>query len=427
MLSLFDTGIQCKESVECKKMRNFVCVLLSMGLAASLGAGLASADEGMRMLSPEEFAVLPWGWTPNDPQVLETIRDCGFNLAGFVAPDALDNVASAGLKGIVSEGSVHVSDTAAELDDAEIERRVTALVSQVGGHAALFGYYLRDEPGAKAYPGLGKWAEAFRKADPESLAYINLFPNYASPAQMDRPTYEEYVASYVEIVQPEFISYDHYALMDDGSLRDKYFANLEIIRKTALQHDLPFWNIVLSNAHFNYAEPSPAGFRFQLYTTLAYGARGISYFTYFTPAIGNYRLGPIDQFGNKTPTWDILREVNLQLHRLGPIYITLKSVNVFHHPDVPEGSSGIETSRFIEALAGRDLMAGEFEDTEGRPFVMVVNKSLHHSTTFGVTPKEPGKMEFVNPYTGTINHWAGENNWLAPGQGMLLALPHSSP
>ena len=75
---------------------------------------------------------------------------------------------------------------------------------------------------------------------------------------------------------------------------------------SALRHALPFWNIVLSNAHFNYAEPTPAGFRFQAYTTLAYGARGISYFTYFAPPAGDYRLAAIDQFGNKTATWDAL-------------------------------------------------------------------------------------------------------------------------
>ena len=372
------------------------------------------------MLLPEDFAVLPWGWTPGNRETLETIRECGFNLAGFVAPAQLDTVAAAGLKGIVSEGSTHVGDAAAAFAMDEIRRRVNALVEQVKGHEALFGYYLRDEPGAAAYPGLGRWVAAYREADPDALAYINLFPNYASPQQMAVETYEAYIASYVEIVKPEFISYDHYALMDDGSLRHGYFQNLETVRKAALENDLPFWNIVLSNAHFHYAEPTPAGFRFQLYTTLAYGARGISYFTYFAPKIGNYRLAPIDQFGNKTPTWDMLREVNLQLHQLGPIYLTLTSVDVFHHPNVPAGCAGIDTSRFVESLSGHDLLVGEFKNSEGQPFVMVVNKDLQRSTSFRLSFKAADNIQLVNPYTGELNPWAGENNWLAPGQGMLL-------
>jgi hypothetical protein len=372
------------------------------------------------LLTPEEFAVLPWGWTPGDHESLETIRECGFNLAGFVAPEHLDIVAAAGLKCIVSEGSTHVGDAAAAFGMDEIQRRVNALVERVKGHEAIFGYYLRDEPGAAAFPGLGRWVAAFRKVDPAALAYINLFPNYASPKQMDAPAYKEYVQSYVETVKPDFLSYDHYALMDDGSLRQGYFQNLEAVRNVALKYGLPFWNIVLSNAHFNFAEPTSAGFRFQLYTTLAYGARGISFFTYFAPTIGNYRLAPIDQFGNKTPTWDMLREVNLQLHKLGPVYLSLKSVNVFHHPNVPDGCAGIATSRFVASVSGHDLLVGEFENGKGQPFVMVVNKDLHRSTSFALAFKNAAGIQFVNPYTGDLNRWAGENNWLAAGQGMLL-------
>ncbi len=41
------------------------------------------------------------------------------------------------------------------------------------------------------------------------------------------------------------------------------------VRAAARRHGLEFWNIVLSVAHFRYAEVSGAGFRFQVYTTLA--------------------------------------------------------------------------------------------------------------------------------------------------------------
>ena len=276
------------------------------------------------------------------------------------------------------------------------------------------------EPGC--FPELANWVEAFRKARPAALSYINLFPNYASAAQMEVPTYAEYLESYVRIVRPGFISYDHYALMDDGSLRGSYFQNLEAVRETALRHSLPFWNIVLSCAHFNYAEPTEAGLRFQLYTTLAYGGRGIAYFTYFAPEIGNYRLSPIDQFGNKTPTWDMLRSVNLQAQRLGPLYTKLRNVNVFHHPDVPEGCAGLTTSRFISTVNGGSLLVGEFEGPDGQPFVIVVNKSLERSISFSLKFKDPGQIQMVNTYSGRIRPLAGENNWLAAGQGMLLCL-----
>jgi len=395
-----------------------VIVVGLMGCVAA--SGQAAGDE--TMLEAEAFPILPWGWTPGDLDALKEIRACGFNLAGFVAPGHLDLVGEAGLKGIVSDGGIQVGDGESGPDEAETAQRAAALVQRVGQHPAVFGYYLKDEPGARFFPSLGQWVKALGKAAPQACAYVNLFPNYASSQQMGVSTYAEYLESYVQTVQPKFISYDHYALMDDGSLRGGYFQNLEAVRDAAQRHGLPFWNIVLANAHFRYAEPTEAGLRFQLYTTLAYGGRGISYFTYFAPSTGNYRLAPIDQFGHKSPTWEMLRHVNLQLHRIGKVYLTLKSVNVFHHPKVPRGCSGFKTSRWLARVEGADLLVGEFEGPKGQPFVMVVNKDLHDSTNFHVAFKEPGEVQYVSAYTGAIGRWSGENNWLAPGQGMLLAL-----
>ncbi len=242
-------------------------------------------------------------------------------------------------------------------------------------------------------------------------------PNGMAPRRM-----MSYVELFVKTVQPQFLSYDHYALMDDGTAAGWLLPESGIHAQGIARHNLPFWNTVLSCAHFNYAEPTPAGFRFQAYTTLAYGGRGISYFTYFGRYRGNYRLSPIDAFGHKTPTWDMLRDVNLQIQCLGPVYITLKSINVFHYPDVPSGCSGIETSKLLKSVTGDNLLVGEFEGPGGQPFVMVVNKDLHKSTPFWVKFKEDGQIQKVNQYTGGIGAWGGEDCWLAAGQGMLLCL-----
>lgn len=399
-----------------------ILLTIAVGLTMSLSAVAKQAKVEGPMLKPEEFAILPWGGTPGNLDVLNEIKQCGFNLAGFVAVSDLDAVSEAGLQCLVSDGSVHVGDTEAKLDQAEIDKRVQALVDRVKDHKAVYGFYLRDEPGANAFPGLGRWAAAFAKAAPKALPYINLLPNYATPGQLNAETYDGYLESFVEKVHPKFISYDHYALMDDGTLRGGYFQNLESMRAAALRHNLPFWNIVLSNSHFHYAEPTPAGFRFQAYTTLAYGARGISYFTYFAPQIGNYRLAPIDQHGNKTLTWDMLRDVNMQIHRLGPTYLKLKSINVFHDPEVPEGCSGIATSKLLKSVSGGNFLVGEFEGPDGQPFVMIVNKDLHRSAPFAVEFKDAGHIQKVNAYTGSIGNLGGEDDWLAAGQGALLCL-----
>jgi len=118
----------------------------------------------------------------------------------------------------------------------------------------------------------------------------------------------------------------------------------------------------------------------------------------------------------------MMRNVNLQLHRIVPTYLKLKSVNVFHHPNVPDGCKGIASARLVASVAGGEMLVGEFEDESGGSWAMVVNKDLHRSTPFDIRFKMEGTIHMINPYTGSENTWAGEHNWLAPGQGMLLRL-----
>lgn len=69
----------------------FIAVLLLPGLATAFSQGKNNA-----LLAPDEFAIMPWGWTPGDLPTLKDIHDCGFNLAGFVRISDLKNVSRAG-------------------------------------------------------------------------------------------------------------------------------------------------------------------------------------------------------------------------------------------------------------------------------------------------------------------------------------------
>ena len=110
----------------------------------------------------------------------------------------------------------------------------------------VYGYYLRDEPGAGMFPGLAKVADLIRELSPGKWPYINLFPDYANSDQLGTTNYAEYLERFVATCHPSIISYDNYSLMDDGSVRENYWSNLEAVRAAARKHGLEFWNIVLS-------------------------------------------------------------------------------------------------------------------------------------------------------------------------------------
>jgi hypothetical protein len=179
---------------------------------------------------------------------------------------------------------------------------------------------------------------------------------------------------------------------------------------------------VLANACISYREVSPTDFRFQAYTTLAYGAKGLAWFKYFSAPVGNFRDGPIDQFGHKTPAWDSMRFINLQIEKLAPTLLKLTSNEVYHFGDVPPGASGPPDASLVAAVPG-PMLVGDFTHDDGSRYVMIVNKDFVKSTVcFPQFRTPPKALQMVSPYSGALIPYEGEQVWLAPGQGVLLKL-----
>ncbi len=393
--------------------------LLLVSFTASAQPVSAVADKIDFLVGPETFPIFPWDILPAKEASYEEARECGFNLAGFVDPKNLDLVAKANMKCFVADSSIAIRGE--KLPDDEIAKRMKALAEKTANHPATFGYHVIDEPANELVPTVVKWTNALEEAAPDRVAYVNLFPDFGGAKSAEK--WQKYLHSFVDEAKPKAFSYDGYSLLDNGTVRASYFSNLESARKVSLETHTPFWHVALANSHFSYATPSAATFNFQIFTSLAYGVRGMGWFTYTGRDRGNYRNTAIDLFGHRTPTYDLLRDANYQLHRLAPIITKLKSVNVFHHPDVPPGCQGIDTSKFLKEVKGTGpFCVGEFEDEQGRPAVLVVNRDLAHSTQFTIVAKTKSAVQRVSSLTGQVRPFGAEDNWLAPGAGILLLL-----
>src|SRR5437762_12535538 len=97
------------------------------------------------------------------------------------------------------------------------------------------------EPSVKDFPVLGKAVAAVKKYAPGKLAYINLFPDYATlgakdTSQLGTSNYTDYLERFVAEVQPQCLSYDNYMVQFSMDLRDRgmaagYFRNLLEVRR----------------------------------------------------------------------------------------------------------------------------------------------------------------------------------------------------
>ena len=435
----------------------FVCLSMFSGLSLFAQEPLtydpnATAESlGLEpYLLPDDFYPnYPWDWFPAEHLPNETIEtslpgvaECDYTLAGFVSPENLWRCDKLGLKTFVA---ISGADWAA-MTDEEIDERIRLTVEQSQGHECVIGYYLIDEPGAKSFPALAKAVAAVKKYDPGKIAYINLFPRYATTDTVENPnsqlqtrSFTEYLERYVQEVKPQFISYDNYMVEYSDDMQEPgkaavYYADLLEIRGIALKYHLPFWNIVSSiRIQEMTPPPSPARFAFQAYTTLAAGGRGIGWFIYYHHGC---MYSPIDDQGHRTVSWQYQQAINTHINTLGPIMNRLTSTGVYfttptptrNLPELPgklirNVESTASPRGFIKKKPA--FMVGEFVDCDGNDYVMLVNLSLEHSARFHLeTVKDYASIEKYSPIDGSlsplITNEAGE--WLLPGHGILLKL-----
>jgi hypothetical protein len=64
---------------------------------------------------------------------------------------------------------------------------------------------------------------------------------------------------------------------------DGYHRNLRDLRAAALAADVPFWNFFNAMPFNSHLAPSHGQIAWQAFTSLAYGAKGVLYFVYWTP------------------------------------------------------------------------------------------------------------------------------------------------
>ena len=275
----------------------------------------------------------PGGGPLNDVAATQ-MKDGGFNLV-WCSEKELDVAQRHGLRGQLTDTLLNP----VSLDDPTKREALMSLIDRVKKHPALYSYHILDEPSASQFPALGKLVAFLRERDPKHLAYINLFPTEANNEQLGvkgdkTETYREYLRQYVETVKPSMLSYDHYQFKNGGD-DPYYFLNLALMREKSLQSGIPFLNIVQASNWVPNSSGSPRAPRvpngdeltYLVWTTLAYGAQGISYYVYGYPG---HEGGIVSLDGTPTTLYETLKKVHPTFVSIASAMQKLKPLNVYH-------------------------------------------------------------------------------------------------
>ncbi len=378
-----------------------LCVLLV--LVGILLVGCVPANAGWKQ---DRFMITVWCNPPAEEGPLTDYRDEGYTLA-WVPAERLDMAQKLGLQGMLRDPLL---ETPATLDTAEGRAQLDALIEKVKNHPAMEAYYLVDEPGVSAFEGWGKMVAYLKERDPKHLAYINLYPTYASKEQLNLSAdeirkisttgdqiftalageqgsvdvalaYKQYLQRFVDVVKPELISYDHYHFFGwgDGA---QYFLNLELIRSAALTAKLPFLNIIQADRFDQgWRRPNANEMRFLVYTTMAYGGRGISYFTYWGPE--SYH--GLYEDGKRTPYALDAAVLNKEMAILGPELMKLTSTEVYHTGDIAFGARAIPADCPIQVSSKSPSLLGLFTENTGTDAFMIMNRDYKNLSSVKLT------------------------------------------
>lgn len=421
----------------------------------ALAANVAAGNQAAAIPSPDALPLtggpeFPVGlfWPPHPyastPERFTEIAEAGFDfvISGNYAGDGnifqyqLGLARDAGLQMLISDDIqirnmsrwFAISDNPADfltITPAEAREFYTRARDAYGPFSSLAGFNFYDEPGPGWFGTLAKTLEVSRELAPQLLPYINLFPS-------DDPNYYR---DFVDVVKPSLVSFDRYPLLSEGREDANYFHNWAIVRDAALRGDVPAWVFIQTLAYNGHREPTAAELLWQVNVSLAYGAKGIQYFTYWTPeAARGEGFGPalITVDGKRTSRYAAAKKINTTwLHQVGRELKPLVSESVVHANEtpLPNGTVGFAPTELVTGISGQPVVVGTFRsrDTVVKDRWLLVANRSHSASTRATVTVDPAKVYGVEVFQAISKQFGAQRGSdvpvnLAPGAATLLRL-----
>lgn len=405
----------------------FSCCLLCMGCEKEENKvdneePPEETEHNYDVLNLGEIAIGLWVTPPANYQTSEEyrrIRESGINFVnGFHYFEnsnsrilkVLDYCEENDLKFFANKATV--ADDIIKYSKNPDESLLTKFINEIkpyADHPAFAGELLFDEPGKPLFGAVAAFTKAFDEAYPDKMWHVNLLPSYATGG-IQAPNYNDYISNWLLTVPSKHISYDNYPLLATGGIMDDYFYNLDIIRAKSRFRKIPFWSFIqtLSIAGTpgvpDKREPSETDIRWQIWTNLSFGAKGVQYFCYWSPGSGSEQFGEalIGLDGKKTVRYDYVKKINNDIHRVGKILLDCHAEGVIltslkEYPMFEQLYSFGE----IESVSGDDSIVGCFENDEGEKKVLITT----------LTPDKPSNVVLnLSKNTSKVKVWVNDTS-----------------
>jgi hypothetical protein len=347
---------------------------------------------------------------------------------------SMQRLLTRGNAGSTSHTTTSVSSTDSRKN---VRLRILRLMELYGGYPALAGLNLYDEPSRAQFGIVGYAKEVIQGFAAKQLPYVNIWPSYASLSALGTSSYEEYLRLYLSEVKPPLLCFDHYPLLSGRQITSSYFYNWALIRRYSLQAGIPSW-VFIQSAEFSgsgtsisyHRRPNEAEIRWQINVSLAYGAKGIQYFTYWTPAATSFGGSLVSRDGELTPLYAYAKRANDRLKVIGKVLLPLISESVVHANEnpLPKGAKAFKGDGYIKSVSGSSVILGRFRDLAGgtERYLLVTNRSFSNAArTLLKLSDSVSKILELDSQTGTFRPVAQQGSIrlsIPPGDARLYLL-----
>ena len=223
-----------------------------------------------------------------------------------------------------------------------------ALIAEYKTYSSAYAYYITDEPTSKA--DIDSWAPLItylQQEDPDRVSIVSMgAPSWVETTQNGgEPGIFQH---YIDTLNPKLLFYNFYSLIKayglgledaNGPPYDEadYLSNLQFVAGLAKANDIPFMNGVQAIVwEDHWRLPNEDELRFLVYSTLTYGAQGISYFNYYQNNIPEAE-GGIQFNPDRTPTatYTALQTLNPEFSKVATELQSVKWIGAYlkgYHP-----------------------------------------------------------------------------------------------
>ena len=297
--------------------------------------------------------------------------------------------------GMFVKDSVRFYDSTTETVTAD---EIYEFMQRYMQYDSFCGLVARDEPSMTLIDQWAKFVETYKKTPVAQYydLYFNAYPQYATTAHLGTDSFYEYAMYYIEKLQLDYFSYDYYPFNAGGYVKPEYFESLAEVKAITDEAKVPWWTFVQAGCSFEYKVsenwPDEGRFHWNVNTALAYGAKGVQYFTLSQPSYfldkedpeGATREGIFGYYNNINEWYYYAQKANKQIAGVDHVLMNANNVGVIYHGNSPipksTGNEVIAENKFrqLTRVSGNDALIGCF-DYCGGTALYVVNNSYENN------------------------------------------------